>query len=143
MKSFISLVSATMLIAGSSAAMAATYDGSKPLLCAIHSVTECIVGEGCQKVSPESVNLLNFVQVDTTNKVLSARPESGDTRTTPIEYSEHLDGKLILQGADEGLEDIRDGLAWSIAIDETTGKMVVSASGDGFALVMFGACALR
>ena len=34
-----------------------------------------------------------------------------------------------------------DGLAWSMAINEDTGKLVLSAAGDGFAMVVFGACA--
>ena len=57
-----------------------------------------------------------------------------------MERVEHLDGKLILQGADDGVEDVRDGMAWSMSISEDTGKMVLSASGDGFAMVVFGAC---
>jgi hypothetical protein len=63
--------------------------------------------------------------------------------STAIERSEHLDGKLILQGADEGIEDVRDGLAWSMVIDETSGKMLLSAAGDGVAFAVFGACTLR
>ncbi len=34
----------------------------------------------------------------------------------------------------------RDGLGWSIAISESTGKMVLTGCGDQFGLVIFGAC---
>jgi len=66
-----------------------------------------------------------------------------EIRTTTIERSESLDDKLMLQGANDGIEDFRDGLGWTMAIDENTGKQVFSASGDGFAMVVFGACTLR
>ena len=56
---------------------------------------------------------------------------------------ETLDNKLFLQGADDGIEGVRDGLAWSIAISEDTGRLVLSASGDNVAFVIFGACTLR
>ena len=49
----------------------------------------------------------------------------------------------MLQGADDGIEGVRDGLGWTMAINDTTGKMVLTASGDSFALVVFGACTLR
>jgi len=45
-----------------------------------------------------------------------------------------------LQGVEEGVENIDDGLAWSIAISKKTGKVVLSASGDGVAYVLFGTC---
>ena len=61
-------------------------------------------------------------------------------RISQIKHKLRLDGKLILQGADDGVEGVRDGLAWSIAIGEDTGEMVMSASGDDVAFVVFGAC---
>ena len=122
---------------------AASFDGSKAMLCAMQSVTQCDAGADCVSVTPENVNLPDFFQIDVSGKVISSTPESGRDSTTPIERSEILDGKLVLQGADDGVEDVRDGLGWTISINEETGKMVISASGDGFATVVFGACTLR
>jgi hypothetical protein len=51
-----------------------------------------------------------------------------------------VDGKLILQGAEEGRPDVRDGFGWTIAIMEDSGHMVLSASGDMVAISAFGAC---
>jgi len=51
-----------------------------------------------------------------------------------------VDGKLILQGAEEGRPDVRDGFGWTIAIMEDSGQMVLSASGDMVAISAFGAC---
>ena len=53
---------------------------------------------------------------------------------------EHVDGKLILQGAEDGVEGVRDGVGWTIAISEETGKLILTASGEGVAFVAYGAC---
>jgi len=57
-----------------------------------------------------------------------------------IENLEHIDGKLILQGAEDGYKEVRDGAGWSMAISEETGKMVLTESGDQVGFVIFGAC---
>lgn len=53
---------------------------------------------------------------------------------------EKVDGKLILQGAEDGLEGVRDGVGWTLVISEDTGKFVLTASGEEVAFVVFGAC---
>jgi hypothetical protein len=58
---------------------------------------------------------------------------------TNIERHEVVDGKLILQGAEDGYENMRDGLGWTMAITEKTGQVVLTASGDQVAFVVFGA----
>jgi hypothetical protein len=45
----------------------------------------------------------------------------------------------ILQGAEDGYEKMRDGLGWTMAISESTGQVVPTASGDQLAFVVFGA----
>jgi hypothetical protein len=57
-----------------------------------------------------------------------------------IERFEPVDGKLMLQGAEDGYEGISDGVGWTIAISEDTGRGVLTASGDEVAFVVFGAC---
>jgi hypothetical protein len=143
MKNMIKLVMFSGLLAGFSLAFAAPFDGSKPLICATQYVSQCDAGADCVNVTPESVSLPDLFIIDAANKIITGTPESGSDRKTPIERSESLDGKLMLQGADDGIEDFRDGLGWTMAIDETTGKLVFSASGDGFAMVVFGACTVR
>lgn len=143
MKRTANLIIATALLFGALSASAATFDGSKPLLCALQQVIECDTGGECLRVTTEEANVPDFLQVDAANKIISATPEAGTERTTAIERSENMDGKLILQGADDGIEGVRDGLAWSMVIDDTSGKLVISAAGDGAAFVVFGACTLR
>ncbi len=42
-------------------------------------------------------------------------------------------GEQLLQG-------VESGRAWSMAITEATGRMVISVAGDEIAFVVFGAC---
>jgi hypothetical protein len=130
-------------LALSSMALAEPFDGEKNMLCANQYASECVAGTDCVNVSPASVNLPDFFRINTSEKLISATPESGSTASTSIERVEHLDGKLMLQGADDGIKDVRDGAGWTMSINETTGKMVMTTAGDGFAVVVFGACTLR
>ena len=130
-------------LALSAAAVAEPFDGGKTMLCANQYAHECAAGSDCATVTVASVNLPDFFLVDTAKKLISATPESGSASTTAIERVEHLDGKLMLQGADDGIKDVRDGAGWTMSINEATGKMVMTTAGDGFAVVVFGACTLR
>lgn len=127
----------------SAAALAAPFDGGKTMLCANQYASACNAGSDCATVTIASVNLPDFFLVDTAKKLISATPESGSTSTTAIERVEHLDGKLMLQGADDGIKDVRDGAGWTMSINEASGKMVMSTASDSFAVVVFGACTLR
>ena len=65
--------------------------------------------------------------------MITATKESVNKRASSIKIKERLDGKLILQGMGEVL-------AWSMAISEQTGKVVITASGEQVGFVVFGAC---
>jgi len=122
---------------------AGDFDGSNPMVCAIIKVIECSPGTGCNEVSLESVGLPRFYVIDTKKKIIHPIKESGMNRVSPIERIESVDGKIILQGAEDGIEAVRDGLGWTVAIVEDTGEMVLTASGDGVAFVVYGACAIH
>ena len=47
---------------------------------------------------------------------------------------------MMLQGAEDGRKSDRDGVAWSMSVSKDKGDMVLTASGDGVAFVVFGAC---
>ena len=113
---------ATGLPAASAAA--ADFDGSKPLLCAAMRVIECPADAGCEQVPGASVGLPNFWRVDVAARKIGALGQDG--RTSQIKSIDHVDGKLILQGAEGGVEDARGGTGWSAAIDQESGEMVVT-----------------
>jgi hypothetical protein len=125
----------------SGAVFAADFDGSKPLLCAPSSYTECTT-MGCERVDAAAIRAPRFLQIDAKRKRIE--PVGGGAgRTSKIDHVERVDGKLIVQGVEDGVEDVRDGLGYSIAISETTGDMVLSAAGDGVSFTAFGACILE
>lgn len=123
-------------------ALAGDFDGSKPLLCAVIDIVECGSGGKCQQLTAEDVGIPRFLKVNFKKKTITATQASGNKKSTTIKNSEHIDGKLILQGAEDGIEGVRDGVGWSIAIAEDTGTMVLTASGDEVGFVVFGACTL-
>jgi hypothetical protein len=121
---------------------AGDFDGSKSLICAVMDLVECQPGGKCQPVTAEEVGIPLFLKIDFKKKQISATYADGTQRTTAIERSEKVDGKLIIQGAEDGIEGVRDGVGWSLAIAEETGKTVLTASGDEVGFVIFGACTL-
>jgi hypothetical protein len=124
-------------------ALAGSFDGSKTLLCAPQSAVECGPDGSCQQVSPTSINLPDFFQIDFKAKMISRISGKENQQGSKIDNMEVLDSKLILQGADDGVENVRDGLAWSMTIAQDTGKLVASAAGEQEAFVVFGACTVR
>jgi hypothetical protein len=120
-------------------ATAGDFDGSKPMLVSVARILECTRVEGCRDVSADSVGLPQFLKIDLTQKTIRPNGGKGDVPDTTIERSERVDGKLILQGAEDGYEKMRDGLGWTLAIAENSGQVVLTASGDQVAFVVFGA----
>ena len=119
---------------------AADIDGSKPLLCTVVEVTECIMGEACKEVSAEEINLPRYLWINVDKRTMQSRKTEADSRKSKIERVKVVDNKLILQGAEQGREDVRDGVGWTIAIMQDTGEMVLTASGHFVADVAFGLC---
>ena len=119
--------------------MAGDFDGSKPLHCTLEETIECLPGGECTKVTPAEVNLPKSVIVDYEKKSIAVK-DAANKRTSIIENWESIDGKLIIQGAEDGIEGQRDGLGWTIAINDSTGTMVATGSGDDVGFVIFGSC---
>jgi hypothetical protein len=117
-------------------AMAGDFDGSQPLLCAVIDVIECAPGSECQEVTAEAANIPQFLEIDFVEKKISGSTANGGERTTAVERMQQIEGKLILQGAE-------DGLGWTVAISEETGKMALTASGEDVGFVVFGACMVK
>jgi hypothetical protein len=121
-------------------AIAGDFDGSKPLVCTVIEASECIMGEGCETVAPEQINLPRYLWVNVGQKTVQDKKAGDDARKSQIQSVKQVDAKLILQGAEQGREDVRDGFGWTIAIMEDTGQMVLSAAGDLVAVAAFGTC---
>ena len=128
------LWAAVLCLAPQQAAAAGKYDGSAPMICGATQVTECGAEGRCQRRSAEDVNLPSLFRVDAkAMKVRNLEAEKG--RESPIKTVEHMNGKVLLQGA-EG------DRGWTVVIHEDSGKMSGTVSADGEGFVIFGQCAL-
>lgn len=131
---------ATMLVSAMPLVVSAGFDSSSEFLCASVDVMECLPAKGCNRVAADDVDIPRFIKVDVKNKQVVTGAK-GDKRKTAIERVEKIDGKLMLQGAEDGREGgAPDGIGWSMSVVENSGNMVLTASGDGVAFVIFGAC---
>jgi len=137
------IATALVLVVAPVAAQAQDFNGSKPLLCSISSVDECTPVDGCKKTAIENAGMPQFLKVDVPHKTVSPAVPMEGRKPTTIERIERIEGKLILQGAEPGVENVHDGLGWTAAISEATGKLILTASGEDVAFVSFGACIVR
>ena len=118
---------------------AGDFDGTAPLICATAKVIECTEDGDCETIRLEDVGMPRFFRVDFEKKEIRSTRENGSGKVSRIVHLERIDGKLILQGAEDGVEGVRDGVGWTVAISEATGEFVLTASGEAVAFVAFGA----
>ena len=111
---------------------AGQFDGSVPLLCAVIQVVECAGGGECYPVQPEVANIPRFLKINFKKKTISATEDSGRKEVTKIKNIEHANGKVVLQGSE-------NGRGWTMVISEETGKMSATVSDDQVGFVVFGA----
>jgi hypothetical protein len=119
---------AALVWALGSTAMAGDFDGSKPLICAPVEAMECHFGETCEAGIPDDVGAPAFMRIDFARKVIV-----GPKRTSPIRSMDKDEKQILLQGTELGL-------AWSMALSATDGKMVSTFSSRDGAFVLFGSC---
>ncbi len=129
-----------LLFFSAGAVQAGPYDGKTPLLCSVHQLFECNHTEGCVRATPDEVLGVSHFDIDFAGKVVT-RANSEGKRRSPIKRVTPLEGKIIVQGVEDGQEGVRDGAGWSISVLDPEGTMSLGAVSDGFSVVALGACA--
>jgi hypothetical protein len=109
-------------------ALAADFDGSKPLLCATQSALDCARGDDCAAGLPEEVGAPSFMRID-----LAKKSVIGPQTTTEILLQDKSGKQLLLQGR-EG------GFGWTIVVDQPSGELTVTLTNRNGAYVLYGAC---
>ncbi len=137
---FLAACLGVVAVLGMTSGAQAAVDGSEPVICASVNIMECVPDGTCQRVSAEDAGIPRFLRIDFAGQQITRTRPNGDDVSSQIERSETVDGRLILQGAEDGFEGVRDGIGWSLAIDEASGDMVLTGSGKDVAFVIFGAC---
>jgi hypothetical protein len=119
---------AVALSAAAVSAVAADFDGSKPLICSAIESQDCTVGTDCLRGLAEDINAPQFIRLDFAKKMMSAHG-----RSTAMKNFVRGDGMLVMQG----FENKR---AFSITVSQQTGKLVGAIATDEAGYVIFGAC---
>ena len=127
MKSIRNLVVAGLALL-SLPALAADFDGSKPLLCATQSALDCARGDDCATGLPEEIGAPTFMRID-----LAKKSVIGPQTTTEILLQDKSGKQLLLQGRESGF-------GWTIVIDQPSGELTVTLTNRNGAYVLYGAC---
>lgn len=114
-------------------AMADDLRGTDRFLCSTLQATACGAEVECISLPPPDLNIPQFVQVDLARKKLATTPASGESRTTPLQTVWREEGRIILQGHEAGR-------AFSLVIEETTGRASFASAADSRGVVVFAAC---
>ena len=110
------------------AAIAADFDGSRPLICAPSEAVDYRPGEEIVKERPSDIGAPSFLRVDIANKTIA-----GPKRVTPIKYIEKHDKQILLQGTELGF-------GWTLALDQQAGEMTLTFVDRAGAVVLTGRC---
>ena len=114
-------------------ASADNFDLSQALICASIETYDCQPGGNCIKGRAEDINFPQFIRLDFENGIAKTTRAGGEERTAKFQTPAVYDGRLVLQG-------VQDGLGWSMTITQASGNMSLTVSGDELAMVIFGAC---
>ena len=111
-------------------ALAADFDGSKPLLCATQAALDCSRGDNCAAGLPEEIGAPAFMRLDLAKKTVI-----GPQTTSEILLQDKSGKQLLLQGREAGF-------GWTIVVDQQSGEMTATLASRAGAYVLYGACTL-
>ena len=126
----------------SEAAIAGDFDGSRAISGNVDRLIEINRQRVVENIDPDTVGLPATFIIDFERRTIRGTPDSVVRRAIHIERIDHIEDKLILQGAVEGVTGTTGGVGWSLSIEKATGKAVLSAAGTGIAYVAFGTCTM-
>lgn len=121
-------------------AVAGNFNGTKSLICSVKDGVEVYRNGRPQPFYPESVGLPEKFIIDFKNKLIRPTKDSVIQRRSRIKRMERIEEKTILQGVEDGVEGVDDGVGWSMAIYQKTGRFVITASGGDVGYIVFGSC---
>lgn len=120
--------------------IAGGLETSKSLLCQSDEAREYHAGGQTQPFDPESVGLAKKFVVDFKQGIVRSTADSYVNRRSRIQKITHVENKIILLGAEDGIEGVDDGVGWAAAISRDTGRFTISAAGQGVGYIVFGIC---
>ena len=114
-------------------ALAARYDGTRPVVCVPIAFVSCGSGGQCSKETAARFDVPQFLNVDVgQNQITGTRP-NGETLKAAIDKVQHVEDRMVLQGID-------GHIMWGVLIGEDSGDMTLTAGGNKVGFVAFGVC---
>jgi len=107
--------------------------GANKLLCTSVEATSCRDDGDCVTDNPWNFNVPQFIEVDLTAKMLRTTKAADEARQSPITSLTRADGIIVLQG-------LELGRAFSLVINEKSGRLSAAVARDGITVGVFGAC---
>ena len=128
MTRYITTVFSLLILLGSGSICSAAED---TFTCALTRAYDCFPDEGCKEWSIDDMALPSFVRIDLKDKTITSLDKAIE-QTSKIASIERLEGMIVMHGT-----ELR---GWSVALGEDSGKLTLSAAGEGEGFVVFGTC---
>jgi hypothetical protein len=127
-----SILGAAALIAGL-CALTATASAEGSYICAIGEVYECQPVIGCKEVSTDTINLSEFIVVDTDKKTLTGASLGETPQTEDAEGVVVTDKNIFLYGN-------QDVETWHATVSLENGNLTGGISSGDSSFALFGHC---
>jgi hypothetical protein len=124
---------AVVLATASVDAMAEDKAAASEMLCAVTSTISCDSAGDCLEGPASAVNLPVFLKFDRENKLVESARQSGERRTSNIDYVAGTNDTIVLLGDEENS-------GWSATVTKSTGNMTATVSEQGMGYIIFGSC---
>ena len=119
----------------STTAHAAPISGKKDLICANSQVVACVDGK-CMEGPPQTFDLMTFIFIDVSRKIVHGVDEDGNEAESPIRNVDVTENSVILQG-------MENHQGWTIGIDRNDKSLNMSLTGPDIAFIVAGNCIER
>ena len=103
-----------------------------PYVCALAQAFECTPEEGCKSWSIEEMALPRFIQVDYAGKTVRSLDKNAQREVNTFSEVTRLEGIIVVHGVEKR--------GWSMTLNEQSGALALSATGDAESFVLFGNC---
>jgi hypothetical protein len=114
-------------------ALAAEAAKQEPMLCHLDRTLICTERRECSPDLTQNLDLPDFVKIAIDQQTISGERPDGQLLTTKIDNVTEGDGRLILNGSE-------NGIGWNMLITESSKKLVLTLLDDEVAAVIFGIC---
>lgn len=129
-----------MALGCSQLSVAGDFDGGRALQCKTTEGVQYHRNGNPQPFHPESVGLPESFIVDFKQKAIRPTRQSVIRKRSKIKRVEPIEDKIMLQGVDEGVEGVNDGVGWTMSLRKKNGHFVITASGGDLGYIVFGRC---